>query len=317
METKEEFVKDQNTLERERFFISKTRACNLSSDKKVIETIKMTEKIENLLSKKTRREKMEHILIRKEVRAKQKIDDLAAEFRMEMSSESDDMNDLVMLSPDRTKKRRLKRKIELDSKPKKRSVLRSATNSNPKKYIKDADRERGEESDDSSSAIDDSFIVDNDVIEFQSDAEDGGNENRPIIYYDDNLIMPSFVKQKDAFYIYVDFLANVIMDETFSDQVKKTSEFRNYFMPAVNKIEKKLNDDKNIVVTSSSAWNSLFTDSIDLYPYLITSENIHGGDCEACGRSNHPATQQIKLSGQEYDSQLLWRESKYKVGYDF
>ena len=192
----------------------------------------------------------------------------------------------------------------------------------------------------------DDFVVPNDVIEYVSDQGDDGEEGEGggEIRYDKDLsslpsrhrhrssssslssppssspssslsisFIPGNLRDytlKDAFGIYTQYLLGTIAEEGFVQSL--TGQSLHYFQPAIQKVERTICDRKELMV-SSSVWEPHFRTVLLSFPIFESFPVTSHMDCEACCRSNHPATYLVKLKGKQYDHLRLWKKSHLLV----
>jgi hypothetical protein len=160
-------------------------------------------------------------------------------------------------------------------------------------------------------STDDFIVDDDDIIEHQV-------YRPPVIYSDEedgvSLVVQSNIKISEAFRIYVEFIFRTIIDKGFVERMRKNKTMHNFYQPVITKIEKKITDQKDIEVTSSSVWNPIFIQYLEMFPNReIEPATGMAIDCEACNRSGHTSSHVIKFRGHAYDSHLFWKDSVVKV----
>lgn len=139
---------------------------------------------------------------------------------------------------------------------------------------------------------------------------------------------------EDAFFQYIRFMLFLHLDpdvERFMRDTKNAeSKFRLYlsmfcvnvlmicpscadarlYCLGVRKVESDLESHES--AAQSMAWGRRFSMPLDALPFM-EFQSIRGkfnGDCEACGRSEHPASYELKLSGYKYDVDKFRRSNK-------
>lgn len=140
-------------------------------------------------------------------------------------------------------------------------------------------------------------------LEDEDDDEYAGE----IIYpEDESIAIEHHFTMKQAFSVYIQYLASCQLDEHFVDQLKHHQESIGYFEPARKKIEHSIVDRRDLIV-QSSAWQTQFFEDLKYFPTYDSNHTISAKTCEACCRSNHPATYVVHFNGKRYDSETLWK----------
>lgn len=112
---------------------------------------------------------------------------------------------------------------------------------------------------------------------------------------------------KSAFGVYVQYVISCNLDETFPESIRSTKG-ENYFTPAMKKIEESLAGRKELMLRST-AWQKQFRDDLESYPNYSSwhSARQNHKDCEACLRTHHHASFEVRLSGTKYDAKKVWQ----------
>jgi len=80
-----------------------------------------------------------------------------------------------------------------------------------------------------------------------------------------------------------------------------------HLLACARQVEASLCDRKRFLV-DSTAWTPSFATCVHTRPKLSVEPcEIKHGDCEACGRANHPSTYVMRFVGRAYDADALWR----------
>jgi hypothetical protein len=101
---------------------------------------------------------------------------------------------------------------------------------------------------------------------------------------------------KNGFYVYVQWVLSCVLEDSMVEVDK------DYFGPAVRMMEDAVLSRKELMLRSS-VWSEKFKKDLETYPdYRSWSRGSSlGRDCEACHRSNHPASHEVTLEGSFYD----------------
>lgn len=109
---------------------------------------------------------------------------------------------------------------------------------------------------------------------------------------------------RDAFAIYIQYLASALLDPEFLRLIAREND--GYFLSARRKIEQTVLDKVNLIA-KSSVWDDSLSQDLDQYPIFKSWGKTLEFDCEACCRSNHPATFEVMLEGPTYSAIKLWQ----------
>ena len=136
-------------------------------------------------------------------------------------------------------------------------------------------------------------------------AEEGGE----VVYFQDSesIYQPIMhLTLHKAFFIYIQYLISILLDPKFLKMLESHTESLHYFEPARKKIESACSDRKHLVITSS-IWDPSLKNVLIHFPVFQSwkTSNITS-DCQACNRSNHPATYSAHVSGTPYKSDVFW-----------
>jgi len=117
---------------------------------------------------------------------------------------------------------------------------------------------------------------------------------------------PKLYSYRKGFEIYLQYVISANLEEDFIDTLRKDTK-QHYFTDAIKKIEDALRDRRDFLV-NSSAWNIEFKRDLDRYAnYHSYALSGSYRNCQACLRSNHPATFETILEGPLYDADSLWK----------
>jgi len=117
---------------------------------------------------------------------------------------------------------------------------------------------------------------------------------------------PKLYSYRKGFEIYLQYVISANLEEDFIDTLRKDTK-QHYFTDAIKKIEDALRDRRDFLV-NSSAWNIEFKRDLDRYAnYHSYALSGTCRNCQACLRSNHPATFETILEGPLYDADSLWK----------
>jgi len=113
---------------------------------------------------------------------------------------------------------------------------------------------------------------------------------------------------RQSFEIYLQFMISAVLDPQFVSSVEQKAETSSYFLPPKTRIESKINDFKRYLCRSS-LWKDYISIPIESLPELSKQKSADPVLCQVCERTNHPSKFIISLSGNPYDSELLWNRS--------
>ncbi|KNC97499.1 hypothetical protein, variant [Spizellomyces punctatus DAOM BR117] len=106
----------------------------------------------------------------------------------------------------------------------------------------------------------------------------------------------------DSFRIFVEMLLEMVVDPSFGVRVYQTKD--DQYLPHVRALENRLSGYR-ISLVSSEVWQPDFRRSLDTCPRFRCWSVTRIGDCDACARSNRPASKRILLSGWPYNPDTL------------
>ena len=142
-------------------------------------------------------------------------------------------------------------------------------------------------------------------------AEEGGE----VVYFQDSesIYQPIMhLTQHKAYFIYIQYLLSILLDPKFLKMLESHAESKHYFEPARKKIEQACSDRKNLVITSS-IWDPSLKNVLIHFPVFQSWATTSATDCQACNRSNHPASYSAHLSGTPYKSDVFWSRTKLET----
>lgn len=122
--------------------------------------------------------------------------------------------------------------------------------------------------------------------------------------------------ENGAYWTYVRYLMLCECDEGFHDHLLRlirggsdSAEARGarHLLACARQVEASLCDRKRFLV-DSAAWSPSFAQCVATRPRMcVEACAAKLGDCEACGRANHPSTYVMRFVGRAYDADALWR----------
>lgn len=122
--------------------------------------------------------------------------------------------------------------------------------------------------------------------------------------------------ENGTYWTYVRYLLLCECEEGFHEHLLRlvrrasdTAEARGarHLLACARRVEASLCDRKRFLV-DSTAWTPSFATCVHTRPRLCVEPcDIKHGDCEACGRANHPSTYVMRFEGRAYDADALWR----------
>lgn len=193
---------------------------------------------------------------------------------------------------------------------KRKRSMRGVTTSSPAPSI-----ENSQQDDSLDDGEDDNLEEVDDIVNSVAQTHDDNDE---FIVEDDKIGVPvelplefshySSMKTKDLFKFVVEWMVQRKLNPAFNmdDQVYKLSFNR------IDDVVKGLGGSK----FTSSAWVPTFLKSLRARPVLAShhfvNDNMLRDHCDACNRSNHPATYEVRFSGNTYDRETLEEDSENK-----
>jgi hypothetical protein len=178
-----------------------------------------------------------------------------------------------------------------------------------------ADDEEGEEE------MDDFIVADDAILTQYSQQEneemekiDRKSKRVDEFEEEDDEEIPQQFRQKpsmfEAYQRYIQFIALSILDPK--------TDFRedDYFPESIRMIEDNILQRKDSLI-SSSAWKDEYRKALEGLPrFREDQEGTKSVTCQACNRTNHPATSTVRLFGRYYDSSALNTFGAAKIEFD-
>jgi len=269
-----------------------------------------------------KRAKEEKKLFRKiKKKEKEKLEEIE-EMNKAKSSKSSFMPQLTfqndqgeIVREDTTKSKRRGKQALDDGEGNTRRWSRLSKRKGPVKFGEENDSERSEEEDVDDSLAD--FVIEDDE-EVKSDDGSGeestskkkrkrrAREYSPEPEIADFTAVKSY-STKSAFQIYLQYLISCVLQEDFMASVFTSTKDKNYFSPAITKIQDLVLNRKEYILRSS-VWEESFKKNLESFPIFRSWTSTYSiVDCEACQRHNHPAGYEVSLEGPRYDAEALWK----------
>ncbi|KAJ3186284.1 hypothetical protein HDU85_007724 [Gaertneriomyces sp. JEL0708] len=159
----------------------------------------------------------------------------------------------------------------------------------------------GQNDGDDFSAADDNEEPDSDLEDFIVDQDP--NDTQESIELPQEFKLAS-ATLKDSFNVLILFFVKIALNRNFGKQVYEANDAR--YIHNIRSLDDRIEGFRFSLV-SSEAWQPDFRGTIEKYPYYewcIVDGGLYG-DCEACRRTNHPATRKVFVSGRPYDRHTL------------